>query len=159
MMIDSVTNFRIVGLGGMGVLTASQIVAQVFFRQGCAVKMAEVHGMSQRGASVCSDVRVGPQVWSPTIPAGEVDYLVLLDPHERPLYEAELRPQAVVLEPAMIDLARLPHSRALNVAMLGVLSRHFQIPGAAWLEVIREALPPRLHAANEAAFLAGCDSP
>jgi indolepyruvate ferredoxin oxidoreductase, beta subunit len=153
-MIEAVTNIRIAGLGGMGVLTSSLIVAEVFFRQGFAVKKAEVHGMSQRGGSVCSDVRAGERVWSPTIPAGEVDYLVLLDHGERALYEADLRPQAIVLEPTMIDKSQLPHAKALNVAMLGVLSRYFALPAAVWLAVIRDVLPPRLHAANETAFLA-----
>jgi indolepyruvate ferredoxin oxidoreductase, beta subunit len=151
-MTDTVTNIKIAGLGGMGVLKSALIVAQVFFRQRFDVKKAEVHGMSQRGGSVCSDVRVGQRIWSPMIPAGEVDYLVLLDENERLLYEAHLSPQAVVLQPTMIDLSKLPNAKTLNVAMLGVLSRYFDLPETAWLEVIREVLPAKLHAANETAF-------
>ncbi|MDR1009584.1 MAG: 2-oxoacid:acceptor oxidoreductase family protein, partial [Opitutaceae bacterium] len=68
-----VTNVKIAGLGGMGVLTATRILAEVFFRRGLDVKKAEVHGMSQRGGSVCSDVRAGRKVLSPMIPEGETD--------------------------------------------------------------------------------------
>jgi indolepyruvate ferredoxin oxidoreductase, beta subunit len=153
-MTDATINIRIAGRGGMGVLTSAEIVSQVFFGQGWAVKKAEVHGMSQRGGSVCSDVRAGVAVRSPMIPEGEVDYLVLLDEGERRLYAAGLRRQAVVLHPAMIDVAHLPNAKALNVAMLGLLSRHFDLPASAWLAVIRNVLPPRLHAANQSAFLA-----
>jgi indolepyruvate ferredoxin oxidoreductase beta subunit len=151
-MTNTVTNIRIAGVGGMGVLKSALIVAEVFFRQRFDVKKAEVHGMSQRGGSVCSDVRVGQQIRSPMIPAGEVDYLVLLDENERHLYEADLRPQTVVLQPGMIDVTKLPNVKTLNVAMLGLLSRYFDLPTSVWLEVIREVLPAKLHAANESAF-------
>ena len=54
-----VTNIVIAGLGGQGVLKASDIVAEVAFRAGLDVKKSEIHGMSQRGGSVTSDVRFG----------------------------------------------------------------------------------------------------
>ena len=69
----------IAGLGGQGVLKASDIVAEAAFRAGLDVKKSEVHGMSQRGGSVTSDIRFGRQVSSPMMPPGEADYLVLLD--------------------------------------------------------------------------------
>jgi len=157
-MSDKVTSIKIAGLGGMGVLTSTQILAELFFRQGFDVKKAEVHGMSQRGGSVCSDVRFGKKVFSPMIPSGEIDYLVLFQEDQFPLYEAECSPATVILRPAAIDSAKLENKRALNVAMLGLLSRHLQFPAEAWLKVIREALPEKLHQANEAAFLLGRQS-
>ena len=54
-----VTNIVIAGLGGQGVLKASDLVADVAFRAGLDVKKSEIHGMSQRGGSVSSDVRYG----------------------------------------------------------------------------------------------------
>ena len=66
-----VTNIVIAGLGGQGVLTASDIVADVAFHAGFDVKKSEVHGMSQRGGSVASDVRYGAQVFSPMVPEGK----------------------------------------------------------------------------------------
>ena len=58
-MPTKVTNIVIAGLGGQGVLKASDIVADVAFRAGLDVKKSEIHGMSQRGGSVTSDVRFG----------------------------------------------------------------------------------------------------
>ena len=72
-------NIAIAGLGGQGVIKASDIVADAAFRAGYDVKKAEVHGMSQRGGSVNTDVRFGPEVLSPLVPDGEVDVLVLVD--------------------------------------------------------------------------------
>lgn len=157
-MSDKVTSIKIAGLGGMGVLKSTEILAEVFFREGFDVKKAEVHGMSQRGGSVCSDVRFGKKVFSPMIPSGEIDYLVLFQEDQFPLYEAECSAKTVILRPAAIDLAKLENKRALNIAMLGLLSRHLQIPADAWLKVIREALPEKLHQVNEAAFLLGRQS-
>jgi len=68
---NEVTNIVIAGLGGQGVLKASDIVAEVVFRAGFDVKKSEIHGMSQRGGSVSSDVRFGERVYSPMVPLGE----------------------------------------------------------------------------------------
>lgn len=157
-MSGKITSIKIAGLGGMGVLTSTQILAEVFFRQGLDVKKAEVHGMSQRGGSICSDVRFGKKVFSPMIPAGEIDYLVLFQEDQFPLYEADCSPGTLILKPAAIDSAKLENKRALNIAMLGLLSRHLDAPAEAWLEVIREVLPEKLHKVNEAAFELGRQS-
>lgn len=154
-MIDKVTSIKIAGLGGMGVLTSTQILAEVFFRQGLDVKKAEVHGMSQRGGSICSDVRFGKKVFSPMVPAGSLDFLVLFQEDQFPLYEADCAPGTLILKPAAIDLAKLENKKALNIAMLGLLSRHLDVPADVWLEVIREVLPAKLHKVNEAAFELG----
>ncbi len=154
-MSDKVTSIKIAGLGGMGVLTSTQILAEVFFRQGLDVKKAEVHGMSQRGGSICSDVRFGKKVFSPMVPAGSLDFLVLFQEDQFPLYEADCAPGTLILKPAAIDLAKLENKKALNIAMLGLLSRHLDVPVDVWLEVIREVLPAKLHKANEAAFELG----
>ncbi len=157
-MNDKVTSIKIAGLGGMGVLTSTQILAEVFFRQGLDVKKAEVHGMSQRGGSICSDVRFGKKVFSPMVPAGSLDFLVLFQEDQFPLYEADCAPGTLILKPAAIDPAKLENKRALNIAMLGLLSRHLDVPADAWLEVIREILPEKLHKVNEAAFELGRQS-
>lgn len=157
-MNDKVTSIKIAGLGGMGVLTSTQILAEVFFRQGLDVKKAEVHGMSQRGGSICSDVRFGKKVFSPMIPSGEIDYLVLFQEDQLPLYEGDCSPRTVVLRGEEIDSAKLENKKALNIAMLGLLSVYLDVPEESWLEVIRAALPPKLHEINEAAFKLGRQS-
>jgi indolepyruvate ferredoxin oxidoreductase beta subunit len=74
------------------------------------------------------------------------------------LYEAECSPATVIIRQAAIDSAKLENKKALNIAMLGLLSRHLDAPAEAWLKVIRETLPEKLHAANEAAFKLGRQS-
>ncbi len=77
-MSDRVVNIVVAGLGGQGVLKASDILTEAAFAAGWDVKKADVHGMSQRGGSVRSDVRFGPRVFSPMVTAGEADFLVVL---------------------------------------------------------------------------------
>jgi indolepyruvate ferredoxin oxidoreductase beta subunit len=73
------TNVLIVGVGGQGVIMVSKALAWLAQSRGFAVKQSEVHGMAKRGGAVFSHVRFGAQVWSPTIPKGEVDILVALE--------------------------------------------------------------------------------
>ncbi len=150
-----VTNVIVAGLGGQGVLRASDILADAAFRAGYDVKKSEVHGMSQRGGSVTSDVRFGERVFSPMVPAGEADFLLVLAPGELERNRVQLRPGGVLIPPGAVDAKALPSKRSLNVALLGVLSTHLDIPESAWLEAIRANLAEKLHAANFSAFAAG----
>jgi indolepyruvate ferredoxin oxidoreductase beta subunit len=154
----STVNVRFAGLGGTGVIRASDIFADVAFRTGHAVKKAEVHGMSQRGGSVQSDVRLGDEANSPMIPGGSCDFLVVLEPSQVELVKGGLRPGGVLLTPGDIPAARLPSAKALNVALLGRLSRHFDFPEEVWGESLRAHFPAKLHAANGAAFELGKNS-
>ena len=152
---DRVFNVVIAGRGGQGVLRASDILADSAFRAGWDVKKSELHGMSQRGGSVSSDVRFGREVLSPMVPAGEADYLVVLAPEERATNRHRLRAGGVLIEPAAIDPRALPLKRSLNVALLGVLSRHLPIPESAWIAALHHHLPEKYHAANQRAFALG----
>ncbi|MCX7919637.1 MAG: indolepyruvate oxidoreductase subunit beta [bacterium] len=73
------TSILFAGVGGQGIILASQIVAQVAFSVGYVAKESEIHGMAQRGGSVVSHVRFGKEVYSPLIPKGNADYLVALE--------------------------------------------------------------------------------
>ncbi len=73
--MGKVTNMLFVGVGGQGILLASDVVSDVFFEEGMDVKKSEVHGMAQRGGSVVSHVRVGDKVYSPLIKDGDTDIL------------------------------------------------------------------------------------
>jgi indolepyruvate ferredoxin oxidoreductase beta subunit len=151
----NVTNIVLAGLGGQGVIKASDILADAALRAGFDVKKAEVHGMSQRGGSVTSDVRFGRQVLSPMVPRGEADFLVVLAPSEVEVTCPLLRAGGVLLSPDLVPEASLPNKRSLNVALLGALSQHLDIPVEALLDAIRAALPEKLHLVNERAFELG----
>ncbi len=150
-----VMNVVVAGLGGQGAIKASDILADAAFRAGLDVKKAEVHGMSQRGGSVTSDVRFGDHVESPMIPPGEADFLVVLAPSEVEVTRPLLKPDGVLIPPDFVDEKTLPNRKSLNVALLGALSRHLDLPEALWLEAVKAALPPQLHAVNEKAFQLG----
>ncbi len=74
-MSDAITNILLVGVGGQGILLASEVLSETFMQAGYDVKKSEIHGMSQRGGSVVSHVRYGREVHSPIVPEGEGDIL------------------------------------------------------------------------------------
>jgi indolepyruvate ferredoxin oxidoreductase, beta subunit len=96
-MKNSVTNLLLIGVGGQGIILASEIMADVFLEAGYDVKKSEVHGMAQRGGSVSTHVRFGPKVYSPLIKEGEVDILLAFEELEALRYIHFLRPEAVVI--------------------------------------------------------------
>jgi indolepyruvate ferredoxin oxidoreductase beta subunit len=153
--MKTVTNVVLAGLGGQGVIKASDILADAALRAGLDVKKAEVHGMSQRGGSVTSDVRFGKRVLSPMVPRGEADFLVVLAPSEVAVTLPLLRAGGVLLSPDLVPEAALPNKRSLNVALLGALSHYIDLPPEALLDAMKAALPERLHAVNERAFELG----
>ncbi len=73
--MSDVKNILLAGVGGQGILLASEVLSEVVLMAGLDVKKNEIHGMSQRGGSVVSHVRYGEQVFSSIIPEGEVDIL------------------------------------------------------------------------------------
>jgi indolepyruvate ferredoxin oxidoreductase beta subunit len=150
-----VVNVVVAGLGGQGVIKASDILADAAFRAGFDVKKAEIHGMSQRGGSVTSDVRYGAEVLSPMIPRGEADFLVAVAPSEVAVNRDVLRPDGVLIPPDAVDEKKLPNRRSLNVALLGALSARLDLAEAHWEAAIRAALPERLHEVNLKAFRMG----
>jgi indolepyruvate ferredoxin oxidoreductase beta subunit len=143
-----VTNIVIAGLGGQGVLKASDIVADVAFHAGLDVKKSEIHGMSQRGGSVTSDVRFGERVYSPMVPPGEADYLVVLSPDQVEPNRWQLRDGGKLITPGAIAANALRDKRSLNVALLGCLSVSLPFPESAWQDSLRQNLAPKLHATN-----------
>ncbi len=74
-MSEQITNILLVGVGGQGILLASEILSEAAMLAGFDVKKSEIHGMSQRGGSVVSHVRFGTEVFSPIVPEGEGDIL------------------------------------------------------------------------------------
>lgn len=90
-------NFLLVGVGGQGILTASDILAELGLRAGYDVKKSEVHGMSQRGGAVSSHVRFGRRVYSPLIGQGEVDYLLAFEMLEVLRWATFLSPRGTAL--------------------------------------------------------------
>ena len=96
-MSDTITNILLVGVGGQGILLASEILSEAFMLAGYDVKKSEIHGMSQRGGSVVSHVRYGREVFSPIVPEGEGDILFGFELMESYRFLGLLRPGAAVV--------------------------------------------------------------
>lgn len=149
-------NVIVAGLGGQGVLTCSDLLADAAFRAGWSVKKAEIHGMSQRGGSVSCDVRFGSKVLSPMVPEGEADFLVVLEATQEDPHRHILKPDGTLLSVSQMDVGALPSKKTLNTAMLGMLSHHLpEIPDDCWQSALKAAFPQKILAMNHDAFAIG----
>ncbi len=90
-------NFLFVGVGGQGVLTASDIAAQVGIDLGLDAKKSEVHGFAQRGGVVESHIRWAKSVGSPTCEKGSVDILMAFELLEAARWLDWLRPGGTIV--------------------------------------------------------------
>jgi indolepyruvate ferredoxin oxidoreductase, beta subunit len=91
------TNVLVVGTGGQGVITASEILSDVAMLSGFDTKKSEIHGMSQRGGVVTSHVRYSQKVYSPMIMEGEADILLSFELAETVRWLHYLKPAGRVI--------------------------------------------------------------
>ena len=121
-------NVSLVGVGGQGIILTADMLAKAAALAGYEVKKSEIHGMSQRGGSVTSQVRFGSKVCSPIVQVGRSDTLVAFDRLEAIRNAAELAPggKAVV---ANVDLVPITVSSGQQQALPDIDAR------------LREALP------------------
>ena len=156
--MSKVHNIVVAGLGGQGVLKVTDILAEAVFRAGFDVKKSEVHGMSQRGGSVSSEVRYGEKVASPMVPAGEADVLAVLDASQVDVTKGVLKADGVIITPEDLPLDKLQNPKALNTMMLGAISNYIEIPVETLLESLKANLPEKLHEMNVEMFNLGRNS-
>ncbi|NWF92973.1 MAG: indolepyruvate oxidoreductase subunit beta [Syntrophaceae bacterium] len=116
-MEDLTTNILLAGVGGQGVILASDIMSEVFMGAGYDVKKSEVHGMAMRGGIVTSHFRFGKKVYSPLIKEGEVDILFAFEQLEGLRWLNHLRPQGKVIindhkiNPPIVNLGEMEYPR------------------------------------------------
>ncbi len=105
-------NVLMTGVGGQGIILCSDIIGEAALAAGYDVKKTDVHGMAQRGGSVTSHVRMGPEVRSPLIREGEVDLLLAFEKLEGARWAYYLRPGGIAiinnnaLPPLSVSLGR-----------------------------------------------------
>jgi indolepyruvate ferredoxin oxidoreductase beta subunit len=145
----------IVGLGGQGVILCSNILAHAAVAAGYDVKKSEVHGMAQRGGSVTTHVIIGDEVHSPLVEQGHADIIIALENEEIERVRHYLRPGGIIVARPDGFVKKLKNPRSINVAMLGLLAKHVEIPEEKWLDAIRGALKEKLVSVNIEAFKAG----
>ena len=95
--MTNVLNISLVGVGGQGILLASDILCHVALLTGKDVKKSEIHGMAQRGGSVISQVRIGEKVYSPLIAVGQTDILLSFEKLEALRFAHFLAPNGIAM--------------------------------------------------------------
>ena len=90
-------SIMLVGVGGQGTILASKLLTTGLMNAGYDVKMSEIHGMSQRGGSVSSQVRYGEKVYSPVIEIGGADILVSFEKMEALRWLEYLKPEGKIV--------------------------------------------------------------
>ena len=119
------------GVGGQGILSIATVIGAAALEQGRYLKQAEVHGMSQRGGDVQSNLRISSEpIYSDLIPKGGADLIVSLEPMEALRYLPWLSQEGWIItntapfvnipdypspEKLMAELGRFPHVVALDV--------------------------------------------
>jgi len=96
-LLTKVTNILIVGVGGQGTILAGRLISQVALQKGYEVKVSELHGMSQRGGSVSTQVRYGAKVFAPVIKKGDADYILAFEKLEALRWLPFASPQAKII--------------------------------------------------------------
>jgi indolepyruvate ferredoxin oxidoreductase beta subunit len=91
------TNVVICGVGGQGIILASNVLCYAAFLEGLDVKKSEVHGMAQRGGSVVTHVRFGKKVHSPLIEEGTSDYILAFEKLEALRYAYFLKKRGTII--------------------------------------------------------------
>ncbi len=133
--MSKVSNILIAGVGGQGILLASEVLSEVLMNQGFDVKKSEIHGMSQRGGSVISHVRYGERVYAPIIPEGEADLLFGFELLETARYLPMLRKGGTVLSnnlrifPPEVLLGKQPYPEGLEEAIAAQVDRFSVVDG------------------------------
>jgi indolepyruvate ferredoxin oxidoreductase, beta subunit len=90
-------NILLVGVGGQGVILASDILAETALEAGYDVKKTDVLGMAQRGGSVTSQIRIGPEVYSPLIKSGDAEVMLAFEKLEAARLAPTIKPEAVAI--------------------------------------------------------------
>lgn len=90
--MSGIKNILLVGVGGQGTILASKILTEGLLQAGYDVKMSEIHGMSQRGGNVSTQIRFGDKVHSPIMGKGEADVIVAFEKMEALRWIEYLKP-------------------------------------------------------------------
>jgi indolepyruvate ferredoxin oxidoreductase beta subunit len=131
------TDFLLSGVGGQGVLTASDILAEVGMTIGLDAKKSEIHGFSQRGGVVESHVRWGPRVASPLGEKGKIDYLIAFELLESARSIAYLKEggvaivsrQRILPMAALVGDASYPSDEAVDEVLRSVTNKVIYVDG------------------------------
>lgn len=122
-------NIVICGVGGQGIILASNVLCHTAFVEGFDVKKSEVHGMAQRGGSVITHVRIGDKVYSPLIEQGESDIVLAFEKLEAMRYIHYLKKNGttIVNDRKILPMSVLTGAASYPENIKANLKRHGEI--------------------------------
>ena len=122
-------NIVICGVGGQGIILASNVLCHTAFVEGFDVKKSEVHGMAQRGGSVITHVRIGDKVYSPLIEQGNSDIVLAFEKLEAMRYIHYLKKNgtAIVNDRKILPMSVLTDAASYPENIKANLKRHGEI--------------------------------
>ena len=109
-------DIKLCGVGGQGILSIVTVLGEAATAAGLQLKQAEVHGMSQRGGDVQSDLRLSTDpIWSDLIPLGGADLIISMEPMEALRYLPFLAPDGAVVSSGkpLVNIPNYPDEAAL----------------------------------------------
>ena len=109
-------DIKLCGVGGQGILSIATVLGEAATAAGLQLKQAEVHGMSQRGGDVQSDLRLSTDaIWSDLIPLGGADLIISMEPMEALRYLPYLAPSGAVVTSGkpLVNIPNYPDEGAL----------------------------------------------
>lgn len=113
------------GVGGQGILSIATIIGEAATKAGVNLKQAEVHGMSQRGGDVQSNLRLSTEpIYSDLIPEGEADLVISMEPMEALRYMPSLAPKGTIVTSSkpFVNIPDYPDLDAINAELDSVPS-------------------------------------
>jgi len=134
-MENSTNNILVAGVGGQGVILASDIMSEVFMKAGYDVKKSEVHGMAMRGGIVTSHFRFGKKVYSPLIKEGEVDILFAFEQLEGLRWINHLKPDGRIvmndhkINPPIVNLGEMEYPKGIPERIQSKFKRFYLVKG------------------------------
>jgi indolepyruvate ferredoxin oxidoreductase beta subunit len=134
-MDQMTTNILVAGVGGQGVILASDIMSEVFMEAGYDVKKSEVHGMAMRGGIVTSHFRFGKKVYSPLIKEGEVDILFAFEQLEGLRWINYLRPIGKIvmndhkINPPAVNLGEMEYPKGIPETIRPKIKNFYLVKG------------------------------
>ena len=134
-MNNITTNVLVAGVGGQGVILASDIMCEVFMEAGYDVKKSEIHGMAMRGGIVTSHFRFGMKVYSPLIKEGEVDILFAFEQLEGLRWLNHLKPNGKVImndhkvNPPIVNLGDMEYPKGIPEKIRSKFKNFYLVKG------------------------------
>jgi len=150
----------VAGVGGQGVILASDIIGETALAVGYDVKKTDTLGMAQRGGGVVSHVRIGSRVWSPLVKEGDVDILLAFEKLEAARWGHYLDSGAIAIVnnyarlPLSVNLGneRYPTDQEISDILRHRTDRIYFVDGTSWAEQMGNVRTLNM-------FMLGCASP